>query len=156
MSGDLQEIKLACVRLGGSLFGVDIMRIREIILPRQLSPLPTPSAYLAGAISLRGAVILVMNLARRLGIASSGSKEEARLLIVKYAEMVLALAVDQVEEVISVAVDQIKPPPEIDGSGYEAVLGVCLKGESVVMILDIDALRDLHDLPISPRDEAGA
>lgn len=145
MNRDLQEIRLACIRLGEVLFGVDIMRIKEIILPRKLSPLPSSSGCLEGVISLRGNLIPVMNLARRLGLASSLSGDSARLLIVRYAEMVMGLAVDDVIEVMTVPVGEIKPPPDMDGSAYEYVLGACLSGESIVMILDIDALRDSDD-----------
>ena len=156
MNRDLQEIQLAFFRLGESLFGVDIMRIKEIILPRKLSPLPSPSRYLEGVITLRGSFIPVMNLARRFGMTLSPSEDTTRLLIVRYLEMVLALEVDEVIEVITVPVKEIKPPPDIDGIGYEYVLGVCLSGESVVMILDIDALRDSVDCEIMPRNEIPA
>jgi purine-binding chemotaxis protein CheW len=156
MNRDPQEIQLACFRLGAVLFGVDIMRIKEIILPRKLSPLPTPSGCLDGVISLRGDHIPVMNLARRFGMHSSGSADSARLLIVRYSGMVLGLAVDDVIEVMTVPVGEIKPPPDMDASAYEYVLGVCLSGESIVMILDIDALRDPVDLDSMPSDEKGA
>ena len=59
----------------------------------------------------------------------------------------------QVIQVMTVPVDQIKPPPDLDGFAYESVLGVCLSGESVVMILDIDALPDPDQHRAMSRDE---
>jgi len=62
MGSDNPDIKLACFSLGENLFGVDIMRVREIIFPPKLSALPGASQMLEGVINLRGALIPVMNM----------------------------------------------------------------------------------------------
>lgn len=141
MERDIQDIQLACFNLGENLFAVDIMRIREIVLPQKMSNLPVASHLLEGVINLRGSVIPVMDLRRRFGMPAAASTIPGKLLIVALAGQTLALAVDNVLEVISVPALEIKPPPaSIDTVGMEFLLGVCLSGDRVFMILDVDSL----------------
>lgn len=141
MEGAITHIQLACFTLGDRLFSVDIMRIREILVPQKLSPLPCASELLEGVINLRGSVIPVMNMRKRFGMPVTDGAPAGKLLIVALARQLLALVVDDVMEVISVPVADIKPPIQIaSGVGMEFLLGVCLSNNRVFMILDIDSL----------------
>lgn len=141
MEGDTTHIQLACFSLGDKLFAVDIMRIREIMVPQHPSPMPCASELLEGVINLRGSVIPVMNLRKRFGMPSDGDAPVGKLLIVSLVKQSLALVVDDVMEVISVPVSEIKPPIQVaSGVGMEFILGVCLSNNRVFMILDIDSL----------------
>ncbi|MSN25721.1 MAG: chemotaxis protein CheW [Geobacter sp.] len=150
MDGELSDIQLACFNLGDKLFAVDIMRIREIILPQKLSNLPRSSELLDGVINLRGNVIPVMNMRRRFSMPVDPSGSAGKLLIVSLAKQMLALRVDDVMEVISVPVRDIKPPILLSSDvGMEFIVGVCLSNERVFMILNVDALLEPCDLPLS-------
>jgi len=141
MENDTQDIQLACFNLGDNLFAVDIMRIKEIILPQKLSSLPRASSILEGVINLRGAVIPVMDMRKRFGMPGVSEGKTGKLLIVSLARQILALAVDNVMEVITVPAKDIKPPLDTaEGIGMEHLLGVCLSDNRVFMILDIDSL----------------
>lgn len=141
MEGATTHIQLACFSLGDKLFAVDIMRIREILVPQELSPLPCSSDILEGVINLRGSVIPVMNMRKRLGMPTADNAPVGKLLIVTLIGQLLALVVDDVMEVISVPVDDIKPPIQMTtGVGMEFLLGVCLSNNRVFMMLDIDSL----------------
>lgn len=138
------HIELACLSIGTTYFAVDIMRIREILVPQKLSPLPCASDLLEGVITLRGTVIPVMNMRKRFGMPAVDDAAPGKLLVVSLVGQLLALAVDDVMEVISVPVSEIKPPIQnVSGVGMELLLGVCLSENRVFMILDIDAL--LHN-----------
>jgi purine-binding chemotaxis protein CheW len=141
MGSDTPDVQLACFGLGEYLFAVDIMRIREIILPQKLSALPGASSMLDGVINLRGDVIPVMNMRKRFALPESDDCTAGKLLVVTLARQALALAVDTVLEVITVPALDLKPPPDTtDGIGMEHVLGVCIFDDKVFMILDIDSL----------------
>lgn len=146
MTSDTQNIQLACFNLGDNLFAVDIMRIKEIILPQKMSSLPRASRILEGVINLRGAVIPVMDLRKRFGMPEAPEGKVGKLLIVSLARQILALAVDNVLEVITVSAKDIKPPLDTaEGVGMEHLLGVCLSDIRVFMILDIDSLLSLSE-----------
>jgi purine-binding chemotaxis protein CheW len=141
MEGAITHIQLACFSLGDKLFAVDIMRIREILVPQKLSPLPCASELLEGVINLRGSVIPVMNMRKRFGMRVVDDSTVGKLLIVSLVGQLLALVVDDVLEVISVPVADIKPPFQTaSGVGMEFLLGVCLSNNRVFMMLDIDSL----------------
>jgi purine-binding chemotaxis protein CheW len=143
MGSDHPDIQLVCFSLGENLFGIDIMRIREIILPQKLSVLPGASQILEGVINLRGSVIPVLNLRKRFAMPEAVDGATGKLLIVSLARLTLALAVDTVMEVITVPSREIKPPLDTaDGIKMEYLLGVCLSDDRVFMILDIDSLID--------------
>jgi purine-binding chemotaxis protein CheW len=146
MDSDNQDIQLACFNLGDNLFAVDIMRIKEIILPQKLSSLPRESRILEGVINLRGVVIPVMDMRKRFGMPDAPGGKTGKLLIVSLARQILALAVDNVLEVITVQAKDIKPPLDTEeGIGMEYLLGVCLSDNRVFMILDIDSLLGFSD-----------
>lgn len=141
MDSDNQNIQLACFNLGDNLFAVDIMRIKEIILPQKLSSLPRESRILEGVFNLRGVVIPVMDMRKRFGMPPAKEGITGKLLIVSLAHQILALAVDNVLEVITVPANEIKPPLDAaEEIGMEFLLGVCLSDNRVFMILDIDSL----------------
>lgn len=145
MEGITTHIQLACFSLGDKLFAVDIMRIREILVPQKLSPLPCASELLEGVINLRGAVIPVMNMRKRFGMPIPADAPVGKLLILSLVGQLLALVVDDVMEVISVPVADLKPPIQMaTGVGMEFLLGVCLSNNRVFMILDIDSLLHAH------------
>jgi purine-binding chemotaxis protein CheW len=141
------KIQLACFTLGDRLFAVDIMRIKEILLPQKLSSLPQASDVLDGVINLRGNVIPVMNMRKRFHMHAVDDDKPGKLLIVTLARQLLALIVDDVMEVITVPANEIKPTIQVVAcAGMEFILGVCLSNERVFMILDIDSLLDLQDM----------
>lgn len=141
MDKDIIEIQLACFCLDDKIFAVDIMRIKEILLPQKISSLPSESEILDGVINLRGSVIPVMNMRKRFGMPLLDSNAPAKLLIVSLVRQLLAIMVDDVREVITIPVSELKPPIQMSsGIGMEFVAGVCLSGDRVVMILDIDSL----------------
>lgn len=153
MEAELSEIQLACFSLGDKLFAVDIMRIREILLPQKLARLPRESNLLDGVINLRGNVIPVMNMRKRFEMPAEGAVKTGKLLIVSLAKQLLALVVDDVMEVITVQIKDITPPIlSASDVGMEFLIGVCLSNDRVFMILNIDSLlapQDLSGLKLS-------
>lgn len=140
MSDAVQELQLAGFSLGDNLYAIDIMRIKEIVIPQKLSGLPLQSNQLDGMINLRGQVIPVMNLRSRFQMQPRDNGP-GKLIIVTVAGRQLALAVDDLDEVITVPVKDLAPPPNlVDGVGAEYLIAVCLCNEQMYMVLNIDAL----------------
>ncbi|GAB4294810.1 MAG: chemotaxis protein CheW [Desulfuromonadia bacterium] len=136
----LQELQIACFRLGMDLYAVDIMRIKEIIKPQKISGLPRAPRFVEGVINLRGMVIPVVDLRTRFGIPVAAESPLTRFLIVKAAAQLLALIVDDVIEVVTVDPREIKAPPQLKRGEDESLIGVCLVNGEMVLLLDIDAI----------------
>jgi len=150
MHREIQEIQVACFRLGEDLYAIDIMRIKEIIRPLKLTSLPKFPAFMEGIINLRGTVIPVVDLRKRFDLPDVEDTSSTRLLIVSLAGQVLALVVDEVTEVVTVPVKDIKPPPHLgEGIDAEYLIGVCLVKQDLIMLLNIDSLlssQEAHEL----------
>jgi len=147
MNSEVREIQVACFRLQDDLYAVDIMRIKEIIRPQKLTPLPQAPSFIDGIINLRGAVIPVVDLRKRFGMPARELTISTRLLIVRLSGQTLGLVVDDVTEVATIPVNDIKPPPAVsDGLIVNHLLGVCLSGDNLVMLLDIDRLLTTNEV----------
>jgi len=147
MASEIKEIQVACFRLMDDLYAVDIMRIKEIIRPQKLTYLPKSPDFIDGVINLRGAVIPVVDLRKRFDMPERETGAATRLLIVRLSGQTLGLVVDDVTEVITVPVKDIKPPPAVSaGVIADYLLGVCLAGEVLVMLLDIDRILSNHEV----------
>jgi purine-binding chemotaxis protein CheW len=112
--------------VSGEDFAVDIMRVREIIPPEPLTPVPEAPAHVAGVIRFRGEVVPVVDLRRRLGLRPSEPSRRARYILVKVAGGLLGLMVDEVREVLRLTRDDLRPAPAaLDATGTRLFLGVC-------------------------------
>jgi purine-binding chemotaxis protein CheW len=141
MKQELQEIQVACLRMGDGLYAVDIMRIKEIIRLPKLAPLPRALPFVEGVINLRGSVIPVVDLRKRFGLPPVENSDSARLLILSVGGQPLGLSVDEVTEMITVPVRDLKPPSRgVRLVGGEYMVGLCLVRDVPVMLLNIDAL----------------
>jgi purine-binding chemotaxis protein CheW len=153
MITDINEIQIACFRLGEDLYAVDIMRIKEIIRPQKLTSLPKSPPFVEGVLNLRGTVIPVVDLRKRFDFPTPALDRNTRLLIVSVGRQLLGLAVDEVTEVLTLNTRDIKPPPQVvNGVSAEYLVGVCLAKDSLIMLLNLDTIltdresRELSDL----------
>ena len=140
MSTEIQELQLAGFYLGDNLFAVDIMRIKEIVIPQKLSGFPLQNTALDGMINLRGQLIPVMSLRARFGMPAR-TDGPGKLMIISVAGRLVALAVDDLDEVITVPVRDLTAPPDmLEGVGVEYLVAVCLSNDRMYMVLNIDSL----------------
>ena len=140
METGIQELQLAGFLMGDNLFAIDIMRIKEIVIPQKLAGFPLQNSTLDGMINLRGQVIPVMNLRARFGLPPRPGGP-GKLMIVSVAGRQVALAVDDLDEVVTVPVRHLTPPPDmVEGIGAEFLIAVCLCNERLYLVLDIDTL----------------
>lgn len=157
-----QEIQLACFRIGAEFYALDILRIREVIRPQKLTPVPKAPEFVEGVINLRGVVIPVVDLRKRFGSKIDGDGKKVRIIICVLAGKILGLVVDEVAEVRNYSRQEIQPAPQfLRGRGAEFFLGVCRRGDDLVMIVDLEKILsstekiDLQQVEFLP-DQKGA
>jgi len=136
-----KEIQLACFRIGTELYGLDIMRIREIIRPQKMTAVPRAPAFIEGVINLRGVVIPVVDMRRRFGQEIPPGNRHNRVIICNVIGKILGLVVDEVVEVRRYTRDDIQPAPQfLKGKGAEFFLGVCRRDDELIMVLDLEKI----------------
>ncbi|ABL00700.1 chemotaxis protein CheW [Pelobacter propionicus] len=142
-SGASRElIQLVSFELGGEEYGVDVMKVREIIRMPQITSMPNTPGYVDGIINLRGAVLPIISLRRRFGMCDGEADHRRRILVMEVGEGTTGFVVDAVAEVLRVAAADIQPPPAVSqgAMAQECINGVINHAERLLIVLDLDRL----------------
>jgi purine-binding chemotaxis protein CheW len=111
--------------LGAEEYALDIRQIKEIIKPRQVTEIPRVPEFILGVISLRGIIVPVFDLSRRLRLGSADLTASSRIVVCRAGERSAGLLVDRISQVIRIPVRSIEPPPVVlSGLDRELVAGV--------------------------------
>jgi purine-binding chemotaxis protein CheW len=125
--------------IGKEYFGVDILMVQEIIRAAPITAVPNSPEFVEGVINLRGSIIPVVELRKRLNLFMQDSKpEDSWILILNIEGRVTGFIVDSVTEVLKIDEDTIEPPPDIVVAGLESqyIRGVCKIDEKLLILLD--------------------
>lgn len=136
-------IQLVGFTIGEEMFGVDILMVQEIIRSSPITAVPNSPDFVEGVINLRGNIIPVIELRKRLNLYKENSSlKDTWILILDIAGKITGFIVDSVTEVLKIQEDTIEPPPEIIVSGLESqyIKGVCDIGEKLLILLDFDRI----------------
>lgn len=136
-------VQLVGFGIGRERFGVDILAVQEIIRSTEVTPVPNSPSFVEGVINLRGDIIPVIDLRKRLSLYLSDSAIEKNwVLILRIGNRVVGFIVDNVSEVLKIAEDDIDPPPNIVIAGLENqyIRGVCEIDNRLLIILDFESV----------------
>ena len=133
-----------CFRVADENYAINIMAIKEIIKPREVTEVPRVPSYVLGIISLRGVIIPVYDMRRRLGLEDGPGGNRQRILVVRHGEGFAGILVDQVSHVVKLKRDDEEQPPAVlEGAGREFVQGIGHHDGSMLILLDLDKILDL-------------
>lgn len=133
------EIQLACFKVGDEKYAADIMLIKEIILSRKVTHIPKAPGFIEGIINLRGRVIPVIDMRKRLGLPVAEQTGATRIIITKVEKKDVGIIVDSVLKVLRVGKGGIQPPPKIiKGIESEYLSGIVKDGDELILILDVE------------------
>jgi len=117
-----EEEQLVVFRLGKEEFGVPIESVQEIVrLPEQMTKVPKAAAAVEGVINLRGAVLPVIDLRRRLGLAAVERSDRQRIVVLLIDNVRTGFIVDSVAEVLKVPRSAIEPAPDLSGEPHQVL-----------------------------------
>jgi purine-binding chemotaxis protein CheW len=135
-----ETIQVCAFYVGAQQYVLDLRRVKEILQPPPVTPLPRAPAYLEGVVHLRGEVVPVVDLRKRLPAGAPPPHAKAKMLVCLLGRRKLALIVDGVAEVVRVELSRLKPAPAIGGMDAPYVLGVCEAPNGLRLMLDLRAL----------------
>ncbi len=147
VQGNSNENKFLSFCLGDEEFGVEILRVREIIGLMDITPIPQTPSYVKGVINLRGKIIPVIELRTKFGLESVAYTEETCVIVVEVADgpdsemFLVGMIVDRVNEVLDVPSSAIEPPPSLGCAVDVSYLtGIAKTRDRVVALLSLDAV----------------
>lgn len=140
-SSDGTEIELLSFLVGGQDYSVNIMSVREIRGGAQATSLPHSPSYVKGVINLRGTVLPIMDLSKRLGMNDDCDNARNVIIVVAVGDRTVGLMVDAVSDILSIAEDDMQPPPEMRADqDRNFVSALTIVEDRMIRILDLNAV----------------
>ena len=133
-------LDMLAFRLGNEEYIVTMEQVREVLKRIEATPLPNTPDHILGVITIRGTVLPVIDLCKRLGIAAGIRDEKSRIVVVSIDDEKTGLLVERVMGVVKIKEDIIRPAPETieQGAGAEFLRGIARKDEQLYVLLDLE------------------
>ncbi|CAK7006348.1 MAG: Chemotaxis protein CheW [Desulfovibrio sp.] len=140
-------IQFGTFSLDSQQFGVNILRMREIIRPLEITRVPRAERFMEGVINLRGVVIPIISLRARFGMPIKPFDKETRIINMEIDGMVVGFIVDAIGHVRRFPAGAVEEPPAVTVTGgTEYIAGVAREDDTIFVILDVDQLVSVEEL----------
>ncbi len=144
---DDELLQLVTFSIGEEEFGVDILKVQEIIRTMEITKVPRAQDFVEGVINLRGKVIPIIDLRRRFGFVSKEHDKHTRIIVIEINNMIVGFVVDSVSEVLRIPAATVEPPPPVvAGVESEYISGVGKLEDRLLILLDLDKLLSGEDI----------
>lgn len=134
------ELEIIEFGIGGDTFGINVIKVREVINPVPVTRTPKIHPHVMGIIQLRGEVLSVINLAQALGYPPSEHPEQDKLIIAELNQMKVAFYVHTVSRIHRISWEQIEKPSELARGVENSTTGVVKMGERFILLLDFEKI----------------
>ena len=140
--GAAEDVRqLLIFQVADASYALPVECVREIVRQRPTTPIPRAPADVRGVISLRGEILQVIDLRRRIGLPAAEPTRRARIVVVQAEDAgVAGLLVDGVREVLRTGQSTLS----LQGGGDGMVAGLVRRGDSFVSLIDLGRVLDLH------------
>ena len=135
-------IQLVSFELDREEYGIEVLKVREIIRMVPITMMPNSQHGIEGIINLRGKIIPVVSLRKRFGLTELDRGGQTRIVVMDVSGELMGFIVDSVSEVIRISGSEVQPPPavatgEID---QECITGIIKQKERLLILLDLERL----------------
>lgn len=143
--------KYLTFRLAAEEYGLEILKVQEIIQMQAITRIPRTPEFVRGVINLRGKVIPVVDLRRKFGLDHLEDTERTCIIVVQIRAqdhlMIMGVIIDEVREVLDIPEASIEDAPAFGASiDTEFILGMGKIGATVKILLDIDKVLSIQEI----------
>lgn len=143
-----RELHIVGFKVGRETYGVPITSLHEIVRVPEITAVPDAPEYMEGVINLRGKIVSVLDLRKRLGEKQVTSSRRNRILVVEHRGKLNGLIVDSASEVLKIAASEVEPSPtEAMQGGLKCVTGLGKYKGRLIVLLDMARLLESHTTP---------
>jgi len=120
--------------------GLDISCVREILRPQAIYPLPKTPPFIEGVINLRGHIVALIDLRKRLNAKQIEDENKKRIIVCRVNKSIVGLTVSSLKEIIALSEENIRPTPEVVSMQMETdvISGIATVGKRMIAILDLE------------------
>lgn len=141
-----KTIELATFYVGDAMCGMDILLIQEINKIMQLTPVPQAPEYVMGVLNLRGKIVTILDLAKKVGLGDTPVNEHTRNIIVNTHDGSAGLLVSRIGDVVEMVSDTIeKPPSNMSGIQGNFFSGVFKTDNLLIGMINIAKVMDVDE-----------
>ncbi len=146
-SSHMETLDIIAFRVGNQEFCVRTTTIREIRGWAPSTPIPHAPPDVLGVMNLRGSIIPIVDLARKLGMTSTGPDERSAIVVAEVHDMIVGLVADRVSDILTVNVNQIQAVPEL-ASSYDNSFseGIIMQEDSMICLLNLSLMFDEKEM----------
>jgi purine-binding chemotaxis protein CheW len=146
-AGAAEEIQLVVFSLGREEFAVEVTQVREIMRMEEITRMPKSPSFVEGIINLRGQIIAVIELAKRLNLETAERSGETRIIVVEAEAIKVGMIVDSVSEVLRVGAGAVEQSPTLATDVSAAFLqGVVKQDNRLIILLDLTKVLSLEEM----------
>jgi len=136
-----EMLKAVIFKLSGHEHAVDVRQVREILINTPVSPVVEAPDFVEGVIRLRGRIVPIIDLARRLKLPATPRTVETCMIVVRVDSKLAGFIVDSASELLNIPVSKIEVPTDIVGGIHTRYIkGVVYLGDRFLVILDLDSV----------------
>ena len=130
--------------LGKESYAVELLKVKEVITPPDMTPIPKAPPYVCGLINLRGLVLTVIDLRKKLGIVPDKETSQNAVIIFDLEDRLVGVVVDSIQKVLHIKNEHIKQVPDGEGQTAAYFQGILQQENKLTMWLDPKILLDGH------------
>lgn len=147
-----EERQILVFHVAKEELGLDISCVREILRRQVIHPLPQTPDFIEGVINLRGHIIAVIDLLKKLNMEATEDRRDMRIIVCKIKKFIVGLIVSRVSEIITLFKKDIQPTPEVITMQIKTgfISGIARLGDRTIVILNLeDILTDQEVIKLS-------
>ena len=139
-------VELATFYIGDALCGMDILKVQEINKLMQMTKVPQAPEYVLGILNLRGQIVTILDLGKKLGLGETDISKDPRNIIVNSAGGHVGLLVRRISDVVTADMERReRAPANMSGIQGEFFTGVYKTNDNLIGILDVDKVLSIED-----------
>ena len=136
------DFKMVTFSLGGKDYGIDIMKVKEILKVNKFTYVPNSEKYVKGVYNLRGDIISIIDFRKMFGVNAVRKDDDLEdIIVLNLDDNRIGVVVDSINKVIALPSDTIKEPhPIFSNINIKYIMGIVEKGTSIYLILDVERI----------------
>lgn len=133
-------------KLDNETYGINVMRVQEVLRYTEIAPVPGAPSYVLGIINLRGNVVTVIDTRQRFGLDTVEVSDNTRIVIIEADKQVVGILVDSVAEVVYLRQSEVETAPNVGNEeSAKFIQGVCNKNGELIILVEFDKMLSDHE-----------